>query len=50
MSAPKIPDGPSGQRLRDKFDAYNLNPKDPDHWVLLLSAMVKGGTPGRRKK
>jgi hypothetical protein len=50
MSAPKIPDGPSGQRLRDKFDAYNLDPNNPDNWALLFNAMVEGKEPGRPKK
>jgi hypothetical protein len=49
MSAPKIPDGPESQHLRDKFEAYNLDPNDPDHWVLLLTALVEPGKPGRSK-
>jgi hypothetical protein len=47
MSAPKIPDGPEGQHLRDKFEAYNLDPDNPDHWVLLLTALVEPGKRGR---
>ena len=50
MSAPKIPDGPAGQRLRDKFEAYNLDPDNPENWVLLFSAMVQPGKAGRPTK
>jgi hypothetical protein len=41
MSAPKIPDGPEWDIVRDAFRASNLNPSNPEHWPFLLKGYVE---------
>jgi hypothetical protein len=48
MSAPKIPDGPEGQSVREAFAALDLDPENPDHWFAMLKANVACTTKTKR--
>src|SRR5262249_59639687 len=41
MSAPKIPDGPEWEVVRDAFRGSNLNPDNPEHWPFLLKGYIE---------
>jgi hypothetical protein len=46
MSAPKIPDGPEGDRVRACFAEAGLEPSNPDDWPkLILILRDKLGAP-----
>jgi hypothetical protein len=47
MTAPKIPAGPEGQKMREAFAALNLNPDNPDHWFKVLQHYIEGGAKKR---
>jgi hypothetical protein len=41
MSAPKIPDSPEGERVREVFAKFGCDPANPDHWFALLYCYIK---------
>jgi hypothetical protein len=41
MSAPKIPDGPDWDIVRDAFRGAGLDSNDPDHWRFLLKEYIE---------
>jgi hypothetical protein len=41
MSAPKIPDGPEWDIVRNAFRGVRLDPSNPEHWPFLLKAYVE---------
>jgi hypothetical protein len=41
MTAPVIPEGPEWQGVRDIFETYHLDPKNPVHWATVVKALVK---------
>jgi lambda repressor-like predicted transcriptional regulator len=49
MSAPKIPDGIAGRRVREAFARLGYDPSNPNHWFALLDSYIEGSRrpPGR---
>jgi hypothetical protein len=41
MSAPKIPDGPEWDIVRDAFRGVGLDPNNPEHWPFLLKGYIE---------
>ena len=50
MSAPKIPAGPEGQRVREAFAERELDPGNPEHWLALVNAFVGSRPVGAPKQ